>query len=113
LGMDLSVAQERYERLMAEYEGRPDSASGNSPEGGSLSVNELLLRYLRHRKAEGTDVRTINRLKAAIRFTRPVGLDPAASFRALALQRVRERMLTSRSLRHRSRPARNEPLSRT
>jgi hypothetical protein len=113
LGMDLAVAQERYDRLKAEYEGRPDSASGNLPEAGSLSINELLLRYLRHRRAEGADVRTIGRLKAAIRFTRPVGLDPAASFKALALRRVRDRMLAARSRRHPTRPAEAQPLSRT
>jgi integrase len=84
-----------YERVLAEW--RAPSDSGSSAAG--LSVNELLIAYLKHaesyyRDAEGRPTSEITDIRYALRKVREsYGLTPAARFGPLALKSVRNRMI--------------------
>lgn len=112
LGKQFDRANERLERLKAEDAVARDDEKEERVEDRSISINELLVRYLRHRRSDGADVRSIGRTKAAARFMRAIGEEPASTFRALALQRVRQKMLAAKSRRHTVDPGNAQALSR-
>jgi integrase len=90
---DSPESRAEHARLVAEVAvGRPAPAAG-------LTVNELLLAFLRHaqahyRRADGTLTDEVANYKQAFRLVREAyGHTPAAAFGPLALKAVRQRMI--------------------
>jgi len=90
-----------YSRVLAEWQAAdrrlPRSAAGPTPD---LSINEVLIRYLafaeRHyRYADGTPTNELADTKVSLRPLRQFyGHTPAAGFGPLALEAIREQMIT-------------------
>jgi integrase len=99
LGKDCDEARKRYDQLAEEERSKQAAA----PAGG-ITVAGLLLLYYQSREECGTDLRDLAMLKAASRFAVADGrgADPAAGFKAKALQRVREAMIAAHSRRGKS-----------
>lgn len=100
LGTDLDQAKVRLDRFRKGEPLEEQRKKREEVSGGSLSVNELLVRYVKHRRSEGRDRRAMGRLFAAVRFAKDLyGLEPACSFRGPSLLRVRDAMLAVKSRR--------------
>jgi integrase len=93
-------SREHYDRLIAEWlaQGRQLPATASNGQAPSLSVNEILLRYLRHAAAyyarDGKPGREYVDMTYAIRPVKDLyGMTPAASFGPMALKGVREHLM--------------------
>ena len=99
-------SHEAYARLLADWNCRHATSSGNPgaaadrPAGPELTVNELLLAYLRFAEdyyvSDGQPTKELTCMREAIRPVRQLyGLTAARSFGPLALKQVRRHMVDS------------------
>jgi integrase len=92
-----------YNRVVGEWEARGRRLHEPAcEEAGSLSVNELMLAFLRHaeqhyRRADGTSTNELNEIKAALKPLKELyGTTAVAEFGPLRLKAVRQRMADAR-----------------
>jgi integrase len=85
-------SHEAYQRLIAEWLQRGRAAPPRACEAPPLSVNELILAYWRHAEAYYRDSPSaLEKVRLSVRpLRRLYGRTPAADFRPLALQAVRD-----------------------
>jgi integrase len=91
------ASRAEYARVIAEWEANGRRPPGTADEG--LSVNELILAFLRHaqehyRRPDGTPTGEVGEYKVTLRTLKALyGHTPAADFGPLALKAVREKFV--------------------
>lgn len=91
----------KYERLVAEWLGRGRIATNGSGDDPELSVNAVLLTYVKfaqsfYRNSEGTPTLELDKIAQAIGPLKTLyGETPAAAFGPVALKAVRQKMIES------------------
>jgi integrase len=91
-------SRQEYTRIIAEWEANGRRLRIPGTESGELSINELMLPFIRHaeqhyRRADGTTTNELNECKAALKPLKELyGSLPVADFSPLKLKAVRQKM---------------------
>ncbi len=96
---DSPASRERYHAILAELHGQPDQVpqSLGAP-GGALSVNELILAYVRHAesyyRSDGSRSNSLSNIRHAVRRLKELcGTTPSHQFGPIALDSIRQDMI--------------------
>jgi integrase len=96
------ASRTEYVRVLAEWEANGRRLRVAEAKCDSLSLNELLVAFLRHaeqhyRRADGTNTNELNECKAALKVVREMyGATAVADFGPLKLKAVRQKMADAR-----------------
>jgi integrase len=98
-------SRQEYARVIAEWEANGRRFRIPCAESGALSINELMLAFVRHaeqhyRRPDGTTTNELNECKAALKPLKELyGSLPVADFSPLKLKAVRQKMAEARRYR--------------